>query len=329
MARRDKKPGEKVRVAMVGAGKLSTTMHYPSLASFADVEMVGICDIDRERLRTVGDRYHIERRYSDYRAMIGELDPDAVYAIGQPHIMYDIWMWCLEQGCNMYVEKPLALTLHQTHNLADAAAQHDCITQTGFMRRNSPIGNLLRDECLKRGPITHGVCRFYKCFLARRTGALDQLMEDGIHVVDTLRWVCGGEAVQIETISRRVDLPDLNFHMALIGFDNGSTGVMLASWTSGRRIFDVEMHARGICAEVELEGKGYLYSDGNTSGVEYDAKKVAGSDEVWVYGGFRAKNREFIDCVKTGVPPSSHFGDAFKTMELAHKILAKALLRGD
>ena len=52
---------------------------------------------------------------------------------------------------------------------------------------------------------------------------------------------------------------------------------------------------------------------------------MAGSDELYVYGGFQAKNREFIDAVKAGRQPGSHFGDAVKTMEVAEKILAQAL----
>ena len=57
-----------------------------------------------------------------------------------------------------------------------------------------------------------------------------------------------------------------------------------------------------------------------------DTKEIAGSDEFHVYGGFCAKNREFVDCLKSGELPGSHFGDAVKTMELAETILAQGIL---
>jgi len=82
------------------------------------------------------------------------------------------------------------------------------------------------------------------------------------------------------------------------------------------------MHAPGIAAEVEREGKGYLYADGDTEGVEYDTREVAGGEELVDFGGFRAKNREFIECLKAGTLPGSHFGDAVKTVEIAEQILA-------
>jgi len=307
---------------------MANRVHYPSLASFDDVDIVAICDIDVERLNATADEYGVERRYTDYRKMVEEVTPDAVYAIGPPHIMFDIWVWCLEQGQNLYIEKPMGITIHQARSLAYLAEKHGCITQVSFQRRSCPMVVKLREECLKRGPITHAVCRFYKCAIDPYLAARDHMMDDGVHAIDTLRWMCGGEVEEIHSVSRRVLVPDINFFAALLEFDNGATGLMVNSWTSGRRIFDVEMHAPGICVEAEHEGKGYLYADGDTEGVEYDTREVAGSDEFYVYGGFRAKNREFIDCLKAGRQPSSHFGDALKTMEVAEKILAQAILRG-
>jgi predicted dehydrogenase len=153
------------------------------------------------------------------------------------------------------------------------------------------------------------------------------MMDDGVHAIDTLRWMCGGEVTRIHSVTRRVGTPDINFISALLEFDSGATGLMLNSWSSGRRIFAVEMHAPGICAEAEHEVEGRLYADGDTRGVRYDTRDVAGSDELYVYGGFQAKSREFIDAVRAGRLPDSHFGDAVKTMEVAEKILAQGLLR--
>ncbi|GIV76115.1 MAG: hypothetical protein KatS3mg050_0511 [Litorilinea sp.] len=317
-----------VRVAMIGAGRMANRVHYPSLASFPDVEIAAICDLDRQRLEETADRYGVDRRYTDYRKMVEEVAPDAVYAIGPPHILYDVWTWCLSQGLNLCIEKPMGITLHQAQALAYLADQHGCITQVSFQRRSCPLAVRLRDECLRRGPIVHAVCTFYKGELQPYLHARDHMMDDGVHAIDTLRWMCGGEVVAIHSITRRVQVPDINFIAALLEFDTGATGILLNSWSSGRRIFRIEMHAPNICAEADLEGTGYVYADGDTIGVAYDTREVAGSDEFFVYGGFQAKNREFIDAVKTGIQPPSHFGDALKTMEVAERILAQALLAG-
>ncbi len=328
MTKAGEKTRTKVRVAMIGSGSMANSAHYPSLASFNDVEMVAICDLDAKSLNATADKYQIQRRYTDYKKMIEENAPDAVYAIGQPHIMYDIWMWCLEESLNLYIEKPMGITIHQARALAYMATKKSCISQVSFQRRSCPMVVKLRNECLKRGPITHAVCTFYKYNIHPYLDSRDHMMDDGVHSIDTLRWMCGGEVIKIHSLTRRVLVPDINFITALLEFDNGATGVMINSWTSGRRIFKVEMHASGICVEAEHENKGYLYADGDTNGTEYDTRQVAGSNELYIYGGYCAKNREFIDCLKSGKQPSSNFADAVKTMEVAEKILAKTLLEG-
>lgn len=320
---------ERIRVAVIGAGQMANRVHYPSLASLPEVDLAAVCDLDPGRLGQTADRWEIEGRFTDYREMVDAVRPQAVYAIGQPHLMYDVWTWCLEQGLDLFVEKPLGITLHQARALAHLAGQKGCVTQVGFQRRSAPLAVALREECLRRGPIEHAVCRFYKNAIDPFLGARDHMLDDGVHAIDTLRWMCGGDVVRIQSVTRRLHVPDLNFVAALLSFDSGATGVLLNSWASGRRVFSVEMHAPGVCAEVEHERGGVLYADGDTEGVHYDSRRVAGSDELFVYGGFQAKTREFIHCVRERLEPSSCFADALRTMEVAERILAQDLLSAD
>lgn len=316
-----------LRVAVIGCGKMANRVHYPSLASLPDIEIIAACDIDPARVAETANKWGIPGRYADYRRMLAECAPlDAVYAVGQPHQLFEVWLDCLQRGLNLFVEKPLGLTRHHAVLLAHLAEKHGCITQVGFQRRIAPLAVALRDRCVARGgPITHAVCQFYKCEPGKPyLTARDHMMDDGVHIVDTLRWACGGgEVVGIESVTARVGVPDINFIAALLRFDSGVTGAMLGSWSSGRRIFRVELHGEGVCAEFDPEGSGTLYADGDIVGEPFDTHAVSGSDELFVYGGFQAKSREFLDSVRAGTLPSSHFGDALKTMEIAERILAR------
>lgn len=331
------KHGGKIRICVIGAGGMANRVHYPSLASFEDVEIAGICDQDADRLEATGERFGIpeEKRYAgrsptDYQGMLDQLRPHGVYAIGQPNIMFDIWLWCLEHGYPLYIEKPMGLTMHQARVLAWLAEKHGCITQVGHQRRSAPLLVKMREQCIKKGPITHAVCEFYKCSLEPVLGPRDHMMDDCVHAIDTVRWMCGGQVVDVDAHCKRIGVPDINWIGAMLHFDNGSTGFVINSWASGRRVFRVQMHAPGIYCDAEVEGKARLYADGDYQGVEYDTKEVAGSAELYVYGGFRAKNREFIDSLKTGKEvTTSPFRDGVKTMEIAERILALALLNGE
>lgn len=314
-----------IRVAMIGAGNMAARVHYPSLAALPGVEFAGICDLDPARLQLIGDQFGIEQRFRDYRQMIDAIAPDAVYAIGPPHHLYDVWIWCLRQRLNLFIEKPLGTSLHQARALAYLAQEHGCITQVGFQRRASPLAGLLRNACLEHGPIDHAVVRFFKNQPEPFLGALSHILDDTVHAIDTVRWLCGGELVDLDVITRRLRTPDVNFIAAQMLFDTGAVGTLHNNWASGRRIFGIEMHAPGICAEADIEVAGRIYENGDTEGFLHQAGEVAGSDDFYIRGGFLAKSEEFVTAIRENSLPSSHFGDALKTMEIAERITAAEL----
>ncbi|MGD8165967.1 Gfo/Idh/MocA family protein [Herbiconiux sp. P16] len=314
-----------VRVVVIGAGQMANLVHYPSLISLPDVEIVGICDLSPERLRATGERWGVTALFSDWSAMLDETGAEAVYVIGPPELMFGIWCACLARGLDLFVEKPLGLTLHQARTLARLAEENGCITQVGFQRRSSPLLERMVGRVRERGQVVHAVCRFYKDDPTPMVSARDRMMDDGVHVIDTLRHLCGGEVIAVSDVTRRVLVDDITFITATLEFDNGAVGVMITNWTSGRRTFGVEVHGPGIMAEGDLEIGGTVWdADGSE---ELDAADVAGSPDLPVRGGFRAKSAEFIEAVRTRRLPSSHFGDALKTMTVAETILAHDLLK--
>jgi len=327
-----------MKIVIIGAGGRANQVIYPSFADLQTenaVEIVGICDIDLAKLNATADNYNIatERRYGaggvfDYQNMINELSPDTAVVIGQPNLMYDIWMWCLEKGLHLFVEKPLGLSIHQARSLTAVAERNNCITQVSLQRRYTPMVMQMREECLRRSPITHALCKFYKCEVGRDfLGARDHMMDDCVHSIDTLRWICGdSEVVKVESTCKHIGTVDINFISAVLHFENGAVGHLINSWSSGKRIFAVEMHSQGAFAEVEHETKGYLYTDGNLNGAEYDAQKCAESDKFHVYTGVYNAAKDFVDCCKNGSQPSACFANTLKTMKVAEIILAQALL---
>lgn len=316
------------RVVVIGAGYMANKVHYPALASLEDVKIEAICDRHADKLRGTADKYGVERRYERYKEMIEDVAPDAVFAIGHPHTMYDVWMWCLQEKLNLFIEKPMGLTVHQARSLAHVAETNDCVTQVCFQRRASPMLQKLVSACKERGQVTHASVDFIKHVPTPFLGARDHMFDDGIHAIDTLRYICEGEVVDIHCASRRVGVPNINVITALLEFDSGAIGQMHCNWATGYRAFRVGLHGRSICAAADLEGKGRLHADGDEAGVELDARQVAGSDEPMVYCGFRAKIQEFLSCLRTSTRPGSNFADALKTHLLAEKILAMDLLGG-
>ncbi len=316
---------EKVRVALIGAGGMANRVHYPSLAEFDDVEMVGLCDLVEEKLNETADRFGIQNRYTDYRQMLEETGPHAVYILMPPHHLYDLVIDCLEHGLHVFIEKPPGVTTHQIRWMAEFAEKNGVLGMVGFNRRYIPLLNLCRDKVLAHdSPMHQVVSTFYKWMDAEMhpyyNGAVDILTSDAVHAVDTIRYLAGGEATKVASSVRSLGMKyDVSFN-ALVEFDNGCLGILLSNWRCGGRVHQFEMHAAGISAFVNPDYEAVIHAEGEEFVVRLNTKEVAGSEENFKFYGFYDQARHFIDCVKSGQEPSSSFQDAIKSMELVDKI---------
>ncbi|HEX5416467.1 MAG TPA: Gfo/Idh/MocA family oxidoreductase [Chloroflexota bacterium] len=327
----------RVRVALIGAGSMANTYHYPSLASFSDVELVGICDLIVDKARETAQRLKIpaDRVYVDYKKMLADLVPQVVYVLMPPQHLYEPAMHALKQGYHVFVEKPPALTTNQARMLAYTAGKHNCLTMTGFQRRFVPAVTALRNRVEERGAIHFAEVAFLKSTgdlsvpAGFYDGAIDPLTSDGIHAVDNLRWLCGGEVEEVRADVRQLYVPGPvpNAFFATVTFSTGAVGTVHYNTVTGRRIFRAEFHGPNITAYVDADRESTLVADNRQpetfSSAELGRAALAAGEELRPYHwlGFWHESRHFIDCVKSGRQPSSHFADAVKSMELVEEIL--------
>jgi len=316
-----------VRVALVGAGGMANGVHYPSLSEMKDVRMAAICDLVPEKAHETAERFAIPKVYADYRTMLEEVKPDAVYVLMPPHQLFDVAVDVLKRKHHLFIEKPPGVTAYQTRQLARHAKRNKVIGMAGFQRRYVPLINTLKKKVEARGPIHTAEVNFIKFAtdVDYYDGAIDILSCDAIHAVDTLRYLCGGDVVSVASSVRAIDADEANASYALIVFSTGATGLLKTNWACGHRVFSVEMHTTGASAYAEPDVGGALYRDGATESERYDPGECAKSDAMWRRLGFFGENRHFIDCIKKGRQPRSSFEDAAATMELVERIYHSAI----
>ena len=312
---------DRVKVALVGAGSMANLVHYPSLSEIERAEMVAACDLKEDRVRSTAERFDIPGTYTDYRQMIEEVKPEAVYVIMPPHHLFDIVTDCLSRGLHVFIEKPPGITSYQTESMARLAGEKACLTMVGFNRRFIPLMQRVRAMAERRGDVVHAVATFYKNYLGQPPyygGAIDILTCDAIHSVDALRWICG-EPVKLASIIRRVCSGYENVFMALIQFESGCSGVLMANWAGGSRIHTFEIHTPGFSAFINPD-EGALIYDSSDEPVSIKAEDAAGSQEYHRIYGFYDENLHFIQCVSEERQPLTNFDDAAKTMKLVDLI---------
>jgi predicted dehydrogenase len=179
----------------------------------------------------------------------------------------------------------------------------------------------------EKGPVTQVVATFYKHIdeSVFYRGSMEALGADGIHCVDTLRYVAGLDQEVEELYSipvRREDGMAVAWN-AVMRFSNGVTGVLHTNYDVGGRVHTFEIHGKGISAYLAPDESAKILIDHagkNKQMLVKDTKEIAGSNEVLHYYGTFLQNRHFIDCIRNNVTPNIDFRDAIKTMRLVDQI---------
>ena len=324
-AKKAKAVHPKLRVAYVGAGNRAVGAHYPSLTEMKDAEICAVCELNEERRDRVAKQFRIKGKYTNYQKMVETEKPDAVYAIMPPHHVYDIAANIIDRGCNLFLEKPPALNPEQTRQLAILARKKKVITGVTLQRRFAPVIRTGKEMCEAVAPVHSAEAMFIKHTLPGSAptykGAVDQLTVDGVHAVDTLRYLCGGEVVSVASDVRRIGADHMTVFLAIVKFSNGATGFLKSGYKMGRRIFAVEAHSEGISFFGDPEEGGKVFKDGKVAPSKVlNAHKLSRSKKTYRAYGEHVMNQHFMECIREGQQPETNLDDAIKTMELVDAI---------
>ncbi|SPF79471.1 Gfo/Idh/MocA family protein [Pseudoprimorskyibacter insulae] len=107
-------------IAIIGCGFVAD-LYMRSLATFPDIRLHGVFDINAARLAQFCDHWKVPAKPS-YEALLDGLPPDAVILnLTNPSAHYEVNRACLEAGHHVYTEKPLAMEVAQAKTLYDLA----------------------------------------------------------------------------------------------------------------------------------------------------------------------------------------------------------------
>ena len=111
----------KTRIGFVGVGDISKVYLKNITETFTDLEIVGVCDLVREKARHAAEKYNIPKLYNDMRALFADPDVDIVLNLTRPAEHCGVTRAALEAGKHVYSEKPLAATFELGKELFELA----------------------------------------------------------------------------------------------------------------------------------------------------------------------------------------------------------------
>ena len=299
-----------VRWGVIGLGWFGE-IHVEALAGMPGIELEALCTRRPQRLAEVADRFHVRKRYADYREMLADPSIDVVGITTHINDHRDIAIEALRSGKHVFLEKPMAPTAADCDQILEAARAARGFFMVGHICRFDPRVALAK-QAIDEGRIGKIVSMHARRNLSKTIGravldSISALMGDGIHDGDLMLWFSGAKPLSIyaqEIHPGTNKYPDGGWAMARL--DSGAIAVIESIWHLP------ESTAYQIDARMEVIGtEGALYINCGEAGLQIDDGTGNHMPDTFYwpqvfgqrFGILRAELRYFADCVAEGRRP--------------------------
>jgi predicted dehydrogenase len=299
-----------VRVGLVGAGAVGAR-HGRTLAGFADVELVGICDPMAATCTTLCGELGVPA--VDDLGTFLRSGVDAVWLCVPPFAHGELELALVAAGVPFFVEKPLAADLQTAERVAGAVTAAGLPTATGYHWRHldtvEQAGAAMSGRQVRLVEARWWGSTPPPAWWSRESLSGGQVVEQATHVLDLVR-VLAGEVVEVvggaapSSVEGR-DVPDAT--AAVLRLASGAVGTVSTS-----------------CVLPALTEAGlHLVADGMSVQLTETSLRVGTVDGDLVaepsVDGRRAVDRAFVDVLSGRAPAPGlvDVGEALRTHRLA------------
>jgi len=192
-----------LRIGVIGCGgrgSLAELAHKPE----EGVRLAAANDIVQESLDHFAEQYGRDCFLTtDYRELVARDDIDAVFITTPDFLHEECALAALEAGKDIYLEKPMAITVEGCDRILETAVRLKRKVYVGHNMRHMEFTKKMRSLILAGaiGEVKVGWCRhfvayggdaYFKDWHAERSKATSLLLQKGAHDIDILHWLCGG-----------------------------------------------------------------------------------------------------------------------------------------
>lgn len=231
-----------MRFALIGCGRIS--YNHIVAAKNNKLDIVALCDLKQENMEDKILKLELQediKCYCDYREMLKKEIIDLIAIATESGKHAQIALDCIEQGCNVIIEKPIALSIEDANCIIKRAKEKGVKVCACHQNRFNKSIQKIREAVEKKrfGKMFYATAhiRWSRDFeyynRARWRGTWEQdggaLMNQCIHDIDLLRWMMGDEVEEVMAMTDRLNhryIEAEDFGVALVKFHNGGYGVI-------------------------------------------------------------------------------------------------------
>lgn len=137
---------------MIGAGDVAEVKSGPAFQRVEHSQLVALMRRNTEKAADFARRHQVPEWYDDAAKMLGQADINAVYIATPPDSHLEYALMALEAGKDVYLEKPMAMSVEECQTINKAVAQSGRKLVIAHYRRALPAFQKVKD-LLEEGAI--------------------------------------------------------------------------------------------------------------------------------------------------------------------------------
>lgn len=262
-----------MKYALIGCGRIATN-HVKAVVN-NKLEFAAVCDVVPEQMEALLAKHGLEKdssiaRYTDYKKMIEEVQPELVGIATESGIHAEIALYCIDHGVNCIIEKPIAMSMEDADEIVRRSEEkHVKVAACHQNRFNIAVQEARKAlEAGRFGKLSHGSIHvrwnrnqnYYDQAPWRGKWASDggALMNQCIHGIDLLRWMFGDEVEEVYGSTRQqfhhyLEAEDVG--MAVVKFKNGAIATIEGTTNVYPQNLEETLYIFGETGTVKIGGK--------------------------------------------------------------------------
>ena len=126
---------ERIQLGLIGCGGRGVGV-MGTFINTQQVDVTAVCDVYGERIDQAQQKATKAQGFTDHRKLLAAKNVDAVLIATPDHWHAGCAIDALNAGKDVYVEKPLTLTIEEGPQIVKAARVNNCICQVGMQQRS-------------------------------------------------------------------------------------------------------------------------------------------------------------------------------------------------
>ncbi len=308
-----------MKIGFVGTGFIAK-VHMENLSEIEDVNIAGIIEPDDKRANEIMEKYGA-KRYENLKDMKSD-GINAVYITSPNRTHFDLAKEAVEEGLNVFVEKPMTISLSDAKELEKLVLDKKVVFQVGHNRRFAYVYKFMKEK------IDSGDLKPHSFQIKMNRGELQVppwvsnreftggfLFETTLHLFDMMRYLFG-DVDEMYVLGKKSIYDDYDDWAIAVKMKSGIIGTFTSSaHTSWMIPFErVEVYGdHKMVANDEME-KVY-YSVGNKLEAVVESKDYTKVDfrKKW---GYEEEDKLFVRALRGEIDPPVTVHDGVKAIEI-------------